>query len=131
MPTPDPPPAFTCPRCGAGSWHPADRREGYCARCHDWTAAPARRGPPPRVPGYWRQETSGRLRPAVEQFLKGERLRPAHLAALRAYLRQWIMAPVWAGPDIDALRADVDGLTTRGALNAWLERAIKAGIDPF
>lgn len=28
---------FTCPRCGAESEHPMDAREGYCARCHDWT----------------------------------------------------------------------------------------------
>lgn len=31
---------FTCPRCGMVSHHPEDRREGYCGRCHDWTADP-------------------------------------------------------------------------------------------
>lgn len=29
--------SFTCPRCGAVSYHPTDRAEGYCARCHDYT----------------------------------------------------------------------------------------------
>lgn len=29
---------FTCPRCGATSHHPQDAAEGYCGRCHDWTA---------------------------------------------------------------------------------------------
>jgi ribosomal protein L37E len=29
--------SFTCPRCGAVSYNPDDRREGYCVRCHDWT----------------------------------------------------------------------------------------------
>jgi len=33
--------SFTCPRCGAASWNPADIREGYCGRCHDWTGAPS------------------------------------------------------------------------------------------
>ena len=32
--------AFTCPRCGATSHHPADQQFGYCARCHDFTASP-------------------------------------------------------------------------------------------
>ena len=36
----DLPPFFTCPRCGAVSYNPKDRREGYCGRCHDWTAPP-------------------------------------------------------------------------------------------
>lgn len=28
------PPAFTCPTCGARSWHPADAEANYCGRCH-------------------------------------------------------------------------------------------------
>ena len=30
-------PRFTCPRCGAVSYHPKDIEHGYCGRCHDWT----------------------------------------------------------------------------------------------
>jgi hypothetical protein len=30
-------PRFTCPRCGAVSYHPGDIAAGYCGRCHDWT----------------------------------------------------------------------------------------------
>ena len=29
--------SFTCPRCGMTSYHPVDEREGYCARCRDFT----------------------------------------------------------------------------------------------
>lgn len=29
--------AFTCPRCGRTSWHPEDKRQGYCGACHDFT----------------------------------------------------------------------------------------------
>ena len=31
-------PSVTCPRCGMTSHHPRDVTEGYCGRCHDWTA---------------------------------------------------------------------------------------------
>lgn len=40
-------PLFTCPRCGAESWHPEDARNGYCGRCHDFTA---QRRPLPQRP---------------------------------------------------------------------------------
>lgn len=29
---------FACPRCGARSANATDLVEGYCGRCHDWTA---------------------------------------------------------------------------------------------
>jgi hypothetical protein len=29
--------AFTCPRCGAVSYHPKDEEHGYCAKCHEFT----------------------------------------------------------------------------------------------
>ncbi len=35
-----PPLPFTCPACGARSWHPEDARYGYCGRCHGVTAGP-------------------------------------------------------------------------------------------
>ncbi|MFI7278442.1 hypothetical protein [Streptomyces sp. NPDC049879] len=43
--------AFTCPECGATSYHPEDLKRGYCARCRWFTGdtelwlgwAPARR----------------------------------------------------------------------------------------
>lgn len=31
---------FTCPRCLRTSYHPEDRREGYCGACHDFTGIP-------------------------------------------------------------------------------------------
>lgn len=31
------PPSFTCPVCGATSYHPQDVEHGYCGRCHDYT----------------------------------------------------------------------------------------------
>lgn len=82
-------------------------------------------------PGYWMYETSGRLRPAVEAYLNRQLMSEAQIAAMRAYLRQWIAAPTWRGPDIQTLRERIDGLTSRGAIRRWLDLAEEIGIDPL
>jgi hypothetical protein len=84
-----------------------------------------------QAPGYWRNETSGVLRPAIVAYLEGDELAPAEIAAIRAYLRQWIMAPGWDGPAVDELRRQVDELTSRQAIKAWLHHALNEGIDPL
>ena len=81
------------------------------------------------APGYWMYETSGVLSPAVEAYLSGGPMSPDHIAAMRAYLRQWIMAP-WPG-DVEMLRRLVDSVTSRATLAAWLTHAYKLGIDPL
>ena len=95
---------------------------------------------PEFFPGYWINETSGVLRPAVEAYLAGDPLSDVEIAALRAYFRQWIMAPVWdQNPHIDAdstawlagLRDGIDGLVSRAAIETWLDDAITGGIDPL
>lgn len=83
------------------------------------------------VPGYWMNETSGVLRPAVEAYLQHRPMTPEQIAAMRAYCRQWINAPGFLGPDIEALRNAVDGLTTSAAISAWMEVACLAGVDPL
>lgn len=61
------------------------------------------------IPGYWEHETSGVLRPAVTAYLRGDAMTPDHVAAMRAYLRQWI-AGGWVSADgeVAELRASVD-----------------------
>ena len=81
--------------------------------------------------GYWMWETTGALRPAVKAYLAGAAMTPEQIVAMRAYLRQWINAPVWRGAAANALRADIDNLTSRQAIAAWLEAAVDAGIDPL
>jgi hypothetical protein len=83
------------------------------------------------APGYWMHETSGVLRPAILAYLDGRTLSTADVAAIRAYLRQWIEPDVWTGADIEALRAGIDRLHDRAAINAWLTCALVAGIDPL
>ena len=38
------------------------------------------------APGYWKHETSGVLRPAVEAYLGGGPMTGSQIAAMRAYL---------------------------------------------
>jgi hypothetical protein len=91
-------------------------------------------------PGYWMWETSGVLQPAVVAYLEGRELSAEHIAALRAYLRQWIRAKVWdrnphAGAKekewLAGMRDDVDELTTRHAIARWLRQAEEHGLDPL
>lgn len=62
-------------------------------------------------------------------YVDGGEMTPAQIAAMRAYLRQWIMSPAWL--DAEDLRKSIDGLTTRSAIKAWLESAMEKGIDPL
>lgn len=88
-------------------------------------------GAPQPLPGYWMHETSGVLRPAVEAYLAGTTMDDAQIAAMRAYLRQWIASPQWYGPAIPGLRAAIDDLTSREAIGMWLRIAERDGIDPL
>jgi hypothetical protein len=81
------------------------------------------------IPGYWINETTGRLRPAIESYLSGGPMTDEQIAAMRAYLRQWIVADDWRG--VETLRWSVDGLTSHAAITQWLDRAIEIGIDPL
>lgn len=76
-------------------------------------------------------ETSGVLRPAVTAYLNGEAMTPEQIAAMRAYLRQWIAGPWGPEPEVEQLRRDVDKLTTRTAIRHWLDRAERWNIDPL
>lgn len=84
-----------------------------------------------QIPGYWKNETSGVLRPAVEAYLKGGPMTGEQIAAMRAYLRQWINAPGWVAPCLPELRADIDNLTTWTAIDRWIHRAYAWEIDPL
>lgn len=83
------------------------------------------------VPGFWMDETSGVLAPVIVAYLHGESLTLKQIAVMRAYLRQWIAAPGFIGPEIDELRERVDALNSIGAIHQWIEDAVSAGADPL
>jgi hypothetical protein len=76
-------------------------------------------------------ETSGVLKPVVRKYLEGGELTREDVRTMRAYLRQWIWAGGFVGPDVDRLRASVDHLYNTGDVHAWLARALDAGVDPL
>jgi len=82
------------------------------------------------APGYWMNETSGVLYDAVEHYINLQPLSPADLDVMRAYLRQW-MEGDFQGPESDGLRNTIDAIVDRASLQAWMERAVDAGIDPL
>jgi hypothetical protein len=52
------PPAFVCPVCGTPSWNLNDGRQGYCGRCHKFTADdmtydPRQQDEPPELDDHW------------------------------------------------------------------------------
>lgn len=83
------------------------------------------------TPGFWVNETSGVLAPAILAYLNGAPMTSGEIAAMRAYLRQWIGAPCWRGTFISELRESVDSLDTRRKISDWLDAALDAGIDPL
>jgi hypothetical protein len=91
-------------------------------------------------PGYWKHETSGRLWPAIAAYVDGKELSAEEIAILRAYFRQWVCCAIWdENPHAGAverewlagMRQRVDELTTRPAIDAWLEDLMNGGIDPL
>ena len=83
-------------------------------------------------PHYWMYEVSGRMKPVVLGYLEGKDLEPSQWSLLRAYLEQWVDAPVWMPSDsLERLRLDVRGLATRTQFDAWIELAMEIGMDPL
>lgn len=80
--------------------------------------------------GYWMNETSGVLRPAIEAYLAGGDMKTEHVVAMRAYLRQWISGD-FRGWRIAELRREVELLTSRAEIARWLDHAADLGIDPL
>ena len=81
------------------------------------------------APGFWMNETSGVLRPAVEAYLRREPMTPGQVAAMRAYFRQWLASDLWR--DVEELRAKIDELDSASAIRTWLREALELGIDPL
>lgn len=83
------------------------------------------------APGYWMDETSGVLKTAVMAYLEHRPMTSGDVLAMRAYLRQWAAAPAWRGAQAEELRRDVDGISSRSDITAWLNKAEEAGMDPL
>lgn len=81
------------------------------------------------IPGFWLNETGGKLQPAIIRYLKGDSLSREDIGLIRAYLRQWMAG--FPGPENAALAKQIDGLDGRERIQDWLDLALEMGIDPL
>ena len=99
--------------------------------------------PPPEspdAPKYWRNETGGALRIAVENYLNRQVMTVRDVALMRAYLCQWIESPVWElNPSLDVrgraslafLRLRARRILTVQDIHRWIADATAQGHDPL
>ena len=93
-----------------------------------------------RVPCHWTDEVSGQLAPAVQAYLKHQRLSRVQVRVLRAYFLQWIQSPVWdmnthttkqSRIELRLLRESVSSICSNEDIHHWLQDAVKLGLDPL
>jgi hypothetical protein len=91
-------------------------------------------------PRYWREEITGCLAKPIRKFLNGFTLDDGEIALIRAYLEQWVDAPVWdmnphADPEgrreLAALRQEAREIATRADIGRWMYKAMQMGMDPL
>lgn len=83
-------------------------------------------------PGFWMNEVSGALIVPITKYLEGKSLTPEDVQLIRAYLKQWVDAPVWAADaELAELRRTVNELYTSKDIHRWLDKALDVGIDPL
>lgn len=82
-------------------------------------------------PGYWMNESTGVLAPAVRAYFDGVEMTGAQVWAIRAYFRQWMEKGNWQGPQAEALRDMVSDIRDRRDIDNWLRLAEQAEIDPL
>ncbi len=93
-----------------------------------------------RPPGYWQNETSGVLKPAVMAYLENKPMTLMHIAAMRAYLKQWVNSDAWdqnpyandaTRSRLAELRRLANYIQTQGDIRAWISIAVDEGMDPL
>lgn len=92
------------------------------------------------TPDYWRNGTGGELVPAVERYLKGEKLTFRDVALIRGYLRLWVSAKGWrmnpdAGPgwlgDLAAIRTAAAGIVSKEDIDSFTRLLVHWEMDPW
>ena len=94
----------------------------------------------PDAPKYWRSETSGQLRGAVENYVNRRLMTVRDVALMRAYIIQWIDSPVWeqapafdarAASALSALRLRARRILSVADIHRWMYDAAAEGQDPL
>lgn len=87
------------------------------------------------TPFYWGDEQSGELVVAIVAYLN-HMLTQAPFSGEQCvlvadYLRYYIDAPCWQGPDLPQLRQQARTLDSAQTIAAWIERCLDSGLDPL
>lgn len=90
-----------------------------------------RSNPGDEPPGYWKHESSGLLRAAVEAYLSGAPMTDEHIGYMRKYFSQWISRGAFQGDQVERLRILVRVIETRRDIELWIALARTAGCDPL
>jgi hypothetical protein len=86
----------------------------------------------PNPPRFWMEEQTGALADAVEQFMRGDKLKPQQIELLRLYLRQYLERAVVAhGADVRALLSRINKLNSTNAVQRLVEDLSEWGVEPF
>lgn len=94
------------------------------------------------LPPYWRNETSGNLREAIETYIryKAKEIQnpptTTHIKLIKSYLAMWIYSPAYIqSPGFEAekkiLRDTVEHINSVQDIDRWLDAAMEIGIDPL
>jgi hypothetical protein len=86
----------------------------------------------PQPPRFWMEEQTGALAEAVETYLRGEPISPAHRDLLRLYLRQYLERAIIADKDSrKRLLARIDKLRTTADVERFADELAEVGVEPF
>lgn len=86
----------------------------------------------PKPPRFWMEEQTGALAEAVETYMRGEPLTPAHRELMLLYLRQYLERAVIADEsNRKRFLARIDKLRTVAEIERFADELSEEGVEPF
>jgi len=85
-----------------------------------------------KPPRFWMEEQTGVLEDAVETYIAGNPLKPAQLAAIKIYLKQFVeRAPLVGEAKVNLLSQKVDRLKTTRDIENFADEVAEFGAEVF
>ena len=83
-------------------------------------------------PRFWMEEQTGVLEDAVETYLEGDPLKPAQLAAIKTYLKQYVeRAPLAGEAKVNLLVQKIERLKTTRDIENFADEVAEFGAEVF
>jgi hypothetical protein len=88
--------------------------------------------PVEKPPHFWMTEQTGALEMAVDAYFNGEKITPAQLALVKAYIQQYLERALLTGDaDRRKLLAKLATLRTTREIERFADDLAEYGIEPF